>query len=54
MIWPEPVSPLSPCDLLGQAEVGDPRVAVPVEQDVGRLEVAVDHAVLVGVLDGLG
>ena len=40
--------------LLGQAEVGDPRVAVLVEQDVGRLQVAVNHAALVGILDGLG
>ena len=41
-------------ELLRQAEVGHARVAVPVEQDIGRLEVAVDHAVLVGVLDRLG
>ena len=40
--------------LLGQAEVGDARVAVLVEQDVGRLQVAVDDAVLVGILDRLG
>ena len=39
--------------LLGQPEVGDPRVAVLVEQNIGRLQVAVDHAALVGVLDGL-
>ena len=32
--------------LLGQAEVGDVRLVVGVEQDVGRLEVAVQHAVL--------
>ena len=41
-------------DLLGQAEVGDLRVAVPVEQDVRWFQVTVDHSVPVGVLDGLG
>ena len=39
-------------DPLGQAEVGDVRLAVGVEQDVGRLEVAVQDAALVGVVDG--
>ena len=41
-------------DLLGQPEVGDPGIAVPIEQDVPRLEVAVDHAAPVGILDRLG
>ena len=54
MIWPEPVKPAVALELLRQPEVGDPGVAVRVQQDVGRLEVAVDHAVLVGVFDGLG
>ena len=37
---------------LGQAEVGDVRPALAVDQDVGRLQVAVQDAVLVGVVDG--
>ena len=39
---------------LGQAEVGDVRLVVGVEQDVGRLEVAVQDAVVVGVVDWPG
>ena len=54
MIWPDPVSPLSPLDFLRQPEVGHSRVAALVEQDVGRLHVAVNHAALVGILDRLG
>ena len=54
MIWPLAGQTAVALHLLGQPEVGDPRVAVLVEEDVGRLEVAVDHAALVGVLDGLG
>src|SRR5437763_1167861 len=46
--------PLAFLDTLGEAEVGDPGPAVAVDQDVRRLEVAVDHAPLVGVLDRLG
>ena len=38
----------------GQAEVGDPEVAADVEQEVGGLDVAVQHPLLVGVLQGLG
>ena len=45
---------LSPLDALGQAEVGDVRLALGVEQDVGRLEVAVQDAALVGVVDRPG
>ena len=41
-------------ELLRQPEVGDPRVAVLVEQDVARLEVAVNHAALVGIVDRFG
>src|SRR5262249_14304228 len=41
-------------DLLGQAEVGDVRVPLVVDQDVGRLEVAVQDAAGVGVGDRLG
>ncbi len=36
----------------GQAEVGDVGLVLPVHQDVGGLEVAVDEAFLVGVVDG--
>ena len=38
---------------LRQAEVGDLHPALLVEQDVFGLDVAVDHAVVVGVLQGL-
>jgi hypothetical protein len=39
-------------EILGQPEVGDFRLALFGQQDVGRLEVAVDDACFVGVLDG--
>ena len=38
----------------GQPKVADQRFAVLVEQDVARLQVAVDHALLMGVVDGAG
>ena len=38
----------------GDAEVADQRPAVPVDQDVGRLQVAVEDAGGVGVADGEG
>ena len=38
---------------LRDAEVGDLHPALLVEQDVFRLDVAVDHAVVVGVLQGV-
>jgi hypothetical protein len=41
-------------EALGQAEVSHLRLAVGGEQDVGRLQVAVDHALVVGGLDGPG
>ena len=41
-------------DPLGQAEIRDVRLAVLVEQDVGRLEVAVQDAPLVCVVHRLG
>src|SRR5205814_1115822 len=41
-------------EVLGQPEVGDVRLAVRVQEDVARLEVAVEHAALVGVVDGPG
>ena len=37
-----------------EAEVGDPELALQVEQQVRRLHVAVDDAVVVGVLQGFG
>ncbi len=39
---------------LGQAEVGDPDVALGVEQEVGRLDVTVEHALAVGIFERLG
>ncbi len=36
----------------GRAEVGQDRLAAPVDEDVGRLEVAVEHAAIVGLLQG--
>ena len=39
---------------LGQAEVGDPDVPQRVQDQVGRLDVAVQHASLVGVSQGIG
>ncbi len=41
-------------EALGQAEVGELRIARAVQQHVGRLEVAVQDAALVGVMDGAG
>ena len=38
----------------GQAEVGDPDVALRVEQQVRRLDVAVQDALVMGVLQGVG
>ena len=54
MIWPEPVSPLSPSSFLASPKSVTRGLPLLVEEDVGRLEVAVDHAALVGVLDRLG
>ena len=53
MIWPEPVSPLSPCTFLASPKSVTRGLPLPVEQDVGGLQVAVNHAALVGVFDGL-
>ena len=44
----------SPSVGLGQAEVGDPDGARGVQQQVGRLDVAVQDALGVGVGQGLG
>ena len=38
---------------LGQAEVHQVRLALGIEQDVGGLDVAVDHAVAVGTVEGV-
>jgi hypothetical protein len=43
-----------PLDSLGQAEVGDVRAALGVGQHVGRLQVAVEDAAHVGVMQRLG
>ncbi len=40
--------------VLDQAEVGDPQLPGAVEQQVGRLDVAVDDAQVVGVRQSLG
>ena len=40
-------------DRLGQAPVDDQGLAILADDDVGRLDVAVDHAAGVGVLDGV-
>ena len=45
-----PESALEP----GQAEVGDPQLTAVVDQQVRRLDVAVDHAQMMCVLEGLG
>ncbi len=36
------------------AEIGNPQVAAPVHQQVGRLDVAVDHTLLMRMVQGLG
>ena len=41
-------------DALGQAEVADERLALRVEEDVSRLQIAVQHAALMRVMDGAG
>ena len=38
----------------GQAKISDMRLAFGIEKDVGRFEVAVQHAALVGVMHGTG
>ena len=39
---------------VGHAEIGDPEVAAPVQQQVGRLDVAVDDPLVVCVAERLG
>jgi hypothetical protein len=39
---------------LGQPEVGHPDVAAIVQQQVGRLDIAMEDALAVGILQGLG
>ena len=45
---------LFPLDPLGQAEVGDVRVALVIQEDIRRFQIAVKDAALVGVVDGIG
>ena len=49
-VWVSPAPPHAG-DGLGDAEVGQDG-AIAVEEDVGRLDVAVDHAAGVGVIEG--
>ncbi len=44
---------LSPTHALGQAPVDDQGLAVLAQHDVARLEVAMEHAAAVGVVDGV-
>jgi hypothetical protein len=44
---------IGPADVLGQRPVHYQRLAVPAQDDVGRLDVAVNHAARVGVIDGV-
>jgi hypothetical protein len=39
---------------LCQAEIGDPDLPLRVEQEIGRLDVAVQYSLLMGILEGLG
>ena len=39
---------------LGQSEIGDPRFAERIDQDIGRFEVAVQNALLMGILNRFG
>ena len=39
---------------LGQTEVGDMRFIVRIEEDIGGLEIAVEDALFVGVVNGTG
>ena len=39
---------------MGQPEIGDPQVGVQINQQIGRLDVAMHHAHLVGVFQGEG
>ena len=54
MTTPDCVSRLSFGHDFGQAEVGDPRPIVGVDQHVLRLQVAMERAALMGELDRLG
>ena len=45
---------LLPLDPLGQAEVGDVGVVLVIQQDIGRLQVAMEDAALVGMVNGIG
>lgn len=40
--------------VLGQPEIGELRLVVRIQEDVGRLEVPVEDALGVGVVDGAG
>ena len=51
---PRARQPAVALDSLRQPEVGHPRVTLLIKQDVARLQVAVNHAALMGIFDGLG
>ena len=48
-----PTERIGPADGLGQPPVDHQRLAVLAQDDVGRLDVAMDHAAGVGVIDGV-
>ena len=45
--------PLVLGDPAGEAEIGQMRLAIAIEQDVARFQVAVQDATLMGMVDGL-
>ena len=54
MICPLAVKPLSDCTFLARPKSVTRGPALRIQEHIGRLEVAVDHAPLVGVVHCLG